>query len=488
VSVFRGVRARLTATIVFLVALTAIVLGVAAYLFVDTRLHQQALDDAANQARFDLSILIPPRLSNPPTPEEIADVSAAFKARDLGTIIIPDGELPFVEPAGLQGVLDTIPPSARDLVDQGQLAYSWQRAAGQPSLIVGGRSAGSGPEIWFVHDVSAIDAALDQLRIALVVGALVLALIAIVAARVVAGGVLAPVDEASRVATRIQRGDLTARVPVTSSDEFGRWADRFNRMADSLEDTIVRLEAAQAQNRRFVADVAHELRTPTTALVAEASLLRDHLDALPPEARRTGELVIHDIGRLRALVEDLMELSRFDAAGEELRLQPVDLTRLVRDVAAARHRDAVLELPDERVVIDSDPRRLERILGNLLDNAREHAPDAVVVVRLQGGRDEVRIGVLDRGPGVPPDRLDRIFERFYMADPSRRGGSGLGLAIAAEHAALLGGRLDARNRSGGGLDVELVLPVTEPLPDGDPAATGAAEADGRSIAPERGVS
>jgi two-component system sensor histidine kinase MtrB len=213
------------------------------------------------------------------------------------------------------------------------------------------------------------------------------------------------------------------------------------------------------------------------ALVAEVSILREHLDALPPEARRTGELVVQDVGRMRVLVEDLMELSRFDAAGEEVRIQPVDLNRLIRDTAAARHRDAVLELPDDRIIVDTDPRRLERILGNLLDNAREHARDALVVVRLQPLGGHVRITVADRGPGVPPDRLDRIFDRFFMADPSRRGGSGLGLAIAAEHAALLGGELVARNREGGGLALELDLPVTNPLPDGDAAAIPADEAD-----------
>jgi two-component system sensor histidine kinase MtrB len=242
-------------------------------------------------------------------------------------------------------------------------------------------------------------------------------------------------------------------------------------MVDTLEETIVRLEDAQTQNRRFVADVSHELRTPVAALVAEASILRDHLDSLPAESRRAGELVVHDIGRLRALVEDLMELSRFDAAGEEIRTQTVDLARLIRDVATARHPDAVLELPDERVVIETDPRRLERILGNLLDNAREHASGALVVVHLAAAVDRVTITVADRGPGVPPDRLDRIFDRFFMADPSRRGGSGLGLAIAAEHAALLGGRLRARNRKGGGLAIELALPVTRSLPDGDGTAT-----------------
>jgi two-component system sensor histidine kinase MtrB len=466
----RGVRARLTATIVFLVVLSAVVLGVAAYLFVDSRLHDQTRDDAAAQARFDLSVLAPQILGDAPAAADFDALAAAFRFRSLKSIIVPADGQPLVDPSSLTGALDTVPRTVRDLVASGQIAYSWQPVGGVPSLVVGGRSGGGGPEIYLVHDVSAIQDALDQLRLALIVGTVVLAILAVIVARVVARGVLAPVDEASRAAYRIERGDLSARVPVTSSDEFGVWAERFNRMADSLEDTIVRLESAQAQNRRFVADVAHELRTPVAALVAEASLLRDHLDALPQDARRAGQLVVHDIARLRSLVEDLMELSRFDAAGEEVRLAPTDIGRLVRDAASARHRDAVLELPDDRVVIDTDPRRLERIVGNLLDNAREHAPGALVVVRVRQAHDEVRVAVLDRGPGVPADRLDRIFERFFMADPSRRGGSGLGLAIAAENAALLGGRLRARNREGGGLEIELSLPVTEPLPDGDDPA------------------
>jgi len=475
----RGVRARLTATIVFLVVLTATVLGLASYVFVDARLHQQTLDEARDQARFDLSVLAPQILGEQPTPASFAELTAAFHFRTLKSIIVPVGGLPISDPSSLQGTLDSIPTSVRQFVDGGQIAYSWQTVDGVPSLIVGGRAGGTGPEIYLIHDVSALQQALDQLRLALGVGALILAIVAVVAARLVARGVLAPVDEASRAAERIAGGDLSARVPVTSTDEFGQWAARFNRMADSLEDTILRLEAAQTQNRRFVADVAHELRTPVAALVAEASVLGAHLDALPFEARRTGELVVHDIGRLRFLVEDLMELSRFDAAGEEVRLQAIDLGRLIRDVAAARLRDAVLELPDDRVVVETDPRRLERIVGNLLDNAREHAPGALVVVRLRSTVDEVRIAVLDRGPGVPPDRLGRIFERFFMADPSRRGGSGLGLAIAAEHAALLGGRLRARNRDEGGLEIELVLPVTQPLPDGDAAAISRGDAENR---------
>jgi signal transduction histidine kinase len=474
--VLRSVRGRLTATIVALVVLTAIVLGFGAYAFVDSRLHDQALHDAADQAAFDLSVLAPGRLANPPTDAQVQELADAFQRRRLDTIIVPAQGEPFYSPATLRGTLEAIPADVRSLVDQGQIAYTWQPVAGRPSLIVGGKVAGTGPAIWFIRDESTIDQTLGQLRAALIVGTVVLALIALVAARVVARGVLAPVDEAARTAARIAHGDLSARVAVTSDDEFGVWARQFNAMVDTLEDTIVRLESAQAQNRRFVADVSHELRTPVAALVAEVSILRDHLDGLPPDAHRAGELVVQDVGRMRALVEDLMELSRFDAAGEEVRVQPVDLKRLIRDTATARHRDALLELPDDRVVIETDPRRLERILANLLDNAREHAPGALVVVALRTAEDRVQITVADRGPGVPPDRLDRIFDRFFMADPSRRGGSGLGLAIAAEHAALLGGALRARNRDGGGLAMELVLPVTLPLRDGDDTAMPPADA------------
>jgi two-component system sensor histidine kinase MtrB len=468
--VLRSVRGRLTATIVALVVLTTLVLGVAAYAFVDRQLHDQALHEAAAQAGFDLSVLAPGRLAEPPTTDQVQALADAFERRRLDTIIVPAGGAPFFSPASLRGTLETLPQDVRTLVDQGQIAYAWQAVNGQPSLVTGGRVAGTGTAIWFIRDETAIDETLAQLRTALVVGGIVLAIIALVVARLVARGVLAPVDEAARTAARIAGGDLAARVPVISDDEFGTWARQFNEMVDTLEDTIRRLEAAQAQNRAFVADVSHELRTPVAALVAEASILRDHLDALPADARRAGELVVGDVGRLRLLVEELMELSRFDAAGEEVRTQPVDLGRLVRETAAARHRDAVLELPEERLVVETDPGRLERILGNLLDNAREHAPGALVVVRVRRADDHVVLTVADRGPGVPPDRLERIFDRFYMADPSRRGGSGLGLAIAAEHAALLGGELTARNREGGGLALELVLPVTNPLPPGDEAA------------------
>ena len=148
---------------------------------------------------------------------------------------------------------------------------------------------------YFVRDISTIEAAVDQLRTVLLLGVLAAVVIALLMARRLARGILAPIEEAGRTAERIERGDLLARVPVTSHDEFGIWADRFNRMTDTLAESIRRLETAQHQNRRFVADVSHELRTPLTALVAEASIVREHLDEMPLETRRAAELLVTDV-------------------------------------------------------------------------------------------------------------------------------------------------------------------------------------------------
>ena len=174
-------------------------------------------------------------------------------------------------------------------------------------------------------------------------------------------------------------------------------------MAATLEGTIANLETSQTQNKRFVADVSHELRTPLTALVAEASLLEARLQDLPPDARRPAELLVTDVGRLRVLVEDLMELSRFDAHAEQILLTEIDLVRLVRATIAARLPAATLQAHDPELIVQTDPRRLDRILGNLLDNAREHAPGAAVDVSL--GRD---------GPGGCSSRwrtADRVSRR-----------------------------------------------------------------------------
>lgn len=473
----RGVRARLAGALVLLVAVTAVVLGVGASAFVDARLHDQALQDAASQAKFDLTVTVPGRqLPDQPTVEDVirSGLTETFRQRNVESVIDLGGGESVKSSDTLGDLLERLPPDVPARVGRGELAYAWIDVAGVPSLVVGGLAPGGSMAVYFVRGVESIGAAVDQFRRVLLLGSILLVVVALLTARIVARGILAPIEEAGQTAERIERGDLLARVPVTSHDEFGTWADRFNRMTDTLAESIRRLEAAQHQNRRFVADVSHELRTPLTALVAEASIVREHLDELPEESRRAAELLVKDVARLRTLVEELMELSRFDADAEQVALEKVDLGKLIETVRAARSPKATLAAPDKPVVVDADPRRLERILGNFLDNAREHAADADVEIELDARPEDIVIAVSDRGPGVPADRLELIFDRFTKVDPSRSGGSsGLGLAIAAEHAALMGGYLQAMNREDGGLRLELVLPrdVARSLHGGDGTAT-----------------
>ena len=470
-----GIRARLAVTLVGLVAVTVTLIGVGVYAFVDASLRTRAVDDARRAVDYNLAVLLPGADPAPVDARafEASGLPTAFALNGTGRVLADFGDGAPFESRDLAGTgaLAEISPEVRALVAGGVIGYAWQDVAGAPSLVVGGRQGGF-PELYFVFAAAPIEQALEQLRVGLLAAGAAAIGVALLIAGLLSRWILRPVGAAGRAARRIAGGDLSARVPEGGRDELGRWAAEFNRMADSLETTVARLEASQQQNRRFVADVAHELRTPLTALVAEASLIEARAAELSPDARRAAELLVTDVRRLRTLVDDLMEVSRFDAEAEHPALEPVDLGRVVTGSVAARLPQAAVALPPVPLVVDTDARRLDRILGNLLDNARDHAPGAPVEVALQVTREGAVIVVADRGPGVPGDALPRLFERFYKADPSRAGGSsGLGLAIAAEHATLLGGTLRARRRPGGGMVFALTLPVTRSLPRGDAEVT-----------------
>ena len=459
--------------IVALVALTSAVLGIGAAVFVEASLRSQLLADATRQAQYDLAVLVPDALGGAAGRGAFQEsgVMATLGLRGaLETIAdFGDGD-PLLSSLDLLNVPAELPDELRAIVARGEIGYAWLDAGGRPVLVVGGRSATGQPDLYFIHDAAEIDRAVTQLRLALLVGSAIAVLVALLAARAVARGILRPIDTAGRTAARIAAGDLRARVPVESSDELGALARELNRMAAGQEETIERLRAAEAGNRRFVSDVAHELRTPLTALVAESSVLRDGIVDLPPSSRRAAELLVTDVARLRALVEDLMELSRFDAGAEQVSRIPVDVAGRVRALVARRLPEATLVVPDEPLIVETDPRRFDRIIGNLLDNAREHAPGAPVTVSVTTDAGRVRIRVEDHGRGVPPDGdLEPLFERFAKADPARPGGSGLGLAIAREHADLLGGDLTADRVPGGGLRFDLLVPALAAA-DGAPAA------------------
>jgi two-component system sensor histidine kinase MtrB len=484
----RGIRTRLALALVALVALTVTAIGLGTYAFVEARLRDSLLSEAQRQAQFNLSVLVPERLPDGVTRDTYATsgLPEAFRLRgDVETLVDyrdagrPDSSSPLNLPSAALGEL---PPALRDSVAAGRLGFAWQAVAGRPSLVLGGRSPAEGPDFYFVFPAQTVDEALEQLRFGLLAAALVAIVLALATAGVVARGILRPVSSGSAAAARIAAGDLSARVAAGGADEFARFAAEFNRMADSLAESIGRLEASERRNRQFAADVAHELRTPLTALLGEAALIEADLDRLQPDARRAAQLLVADVRRLRDLVEDLMEVSRFDAHAEQATLEPLDLGAAVRSIVTARLPDAMLALPDGPITVEADVRRLDRIVGNLLDNAREHARAAAVEVSVggDGATGTAFVRVADRGPGVAASALPNLFDRFYKADASRAAGSsGLGLAIAAEHAALLAGTLTAANRDGGGLEVTLRLPVTGSLRAGDPGDTWEGEPDAR---------
>jgi signal transduction histidine kinase len=450
-------RRRLTVAFMLVAGLAAAVLAISSYFIVREARLSDSLDRALEQGRFNL-VLAGETLDPNPTTAETSDLLEAYERRASFETVGRTRTQAFSSSLSLSE--EQIPASLQQLVAAGRLAYEREEIGGVRYLIVGGRVPSADTELYFFFDETRVWDELGQLRTILlsVLGALVLlgGLVGFVLAR----GLLRPVAHASAAAHSLAEGLLDTRLPVESEDEFGVWAASFNEMAEALEAKITALSEAQARERRFTSDVSHELRTPLTALVAEASLLGEHLDRMPEEARRPAELLVNDVARLRDLVEDLMEISRLDAGEARVNEEPVDIGSLVRTAVHSRRWDDRVAIDREEVVVSTDPRRLERIVANLVGNALEHAGRDVSV---RVGKDGVAafVEVSDRGPGIPPDRLPHVFDRFYKADSSRAGpGSGLGLAIALENARLLGGDLEVWSEVGVGTRFTLRLPVT----------------------------
>jgi signal transduction histidine kinase len=272
---------------------------------------------------------------------------------------------------------------------------------------------------------------------------------------------LAPLDAMTALARSITGGDRGRRLaPARSDTELGRTAAAFDAMLDELEGAEATARASEARTRRFVADAAHELRTPVAGVqaVAEAALA----PGMPPDEReRLHLLLLRESRRAGRLVDDLLVLARLDA-GLELRREPVDLLELARSEAERARLLApgqTVEVTGDPVTVAGDASRLAQVLGNLLDNARRHAGGGPVAVTVSGG-DPATVLVTDAGPGVPPADRERIFDRLVRLDEARGGdgGAGLGLAIARGIARAHGGDLRCvEPPTGRGAAFELVL-------------------------------
>jgi len=273
----------------------------------------------------------------------------------------------------------------------------------------------------------------------------------------VARRALRPVGRASDAARALAEGLLDTRLPVETEDEFGAWAVSFNQMAEALQEKIDALVEARERERRFTSDVSHELRTPLTALVTSASMVEAELGRLPPDVRWSIEQLVVQIRRLRRLLEELMEISRLDAGREVLQVEETHIGTLLESILKQRGWAESVQLDTDGVSVETDRRRLERVLSNLIENALEHgaAPVKILTRPLPGG---VSITVVDSGEGLGPDDQARIFDRFFKGDSSRQGGSGLGLSIAQENVRLLGGNIKVQSLRGRGSTFIVRLP------------------------------
>ena len=280
--------------------------------------------------------------------------------------------------------------------------------------------------------------------------------------------VATPVSDVSRASARLAAGDLSARLEVTGENELATLSRAFNRMADSLENQIRELAELSLVQQRFVSDVSHELRTPLTTIRLAAGVLHSEREEFDPITARSAELLYDQVARFEVLLADLLEISRYDAGSVELSREEISMSDVAEQVAEAlRHvaweHDTELRFTgavgDD--VISMDPRRIRRILRNLVGNAIEHGESHPIDITVAQNDSAVAVGVRDRGLGMRPEHTARVFDRFWRADPSRKrtlGGSGLGLAIALGDAKLHGGTIEVWSQLGVGTHFVMTLP------------------------------
>ena len=302
----------------------------------------------------------------------------------------------------------------------------------------------------------------------LLIGGLVLIFIIGGVAYVVTGWLVRPVKIAAEVSEEIADGALDVRLLEKGEDVIAVLARSFNKMADSLQQQITKLASVSKMQQRFVSDVSHELRTPLTTIKLAGDIIFEARDTLDPSLKRSAELLSGQIVRFETLLNDLLEISRYDAGAVRPELEIHDLNQIVgmsvasvEPLATDRGSQIQIKLPPEEVLAEFDGRKIERLLRNLLANAIEHGDAKPIVVAVGVNEKAVAVSVTDSGVGMSKLELERVFYRFWRADPARKrttGGTGLGLAISLEDTLLHGGSLDVWARPNQGASFRLTLP------------------------------
>ncbi|MGI9197127.1 MAG: MtrAB system histidine kinase MtrB [Candidatus Nanopelagicales bacterium] len=383
-------------------------------------------------------------------------------APERGTNLVSDTSVP-------EDLRAAVADSGRQSWTYTEIRYLDGRTA--PGIVVGAPLTVSsiGPyELYYLFPLTEQSSTLDLVRSAVIGTGILLVLLLGAVALIVTRQVVAPVRSAARVAEQFSEGHLSERMQVRGEDDLARLATAFNEMAASLEDQIHRLENLSAVQQRFVSDVSHELRTPLTTIRMAADVLFESRDQYDQSTARAAELLQTQLDRFEMLLADLLEISRYDAGAAVLDLETIDLGLLtqraieaVRPLADRKGSPMVVDIRAGSLTAECDPRRVDRILRNLLDNAVEHGEGEPIEVTVAGDEDAVAVTVRDHGVGLATEQIDHVFDRFWRADPARArqtGGTGLGLAIALEDTRLHAGRLDAWGQLDDGACFRLTLP------------------------------
>jgi two-component system, OmpR family, sensor histidine kinase MtrB len=409
------------------------------------------------------------------------------EAADLQTLLssLPDGGTPSLITTGPDGEpvqvsidsrfgIDTLPDALLDRVVQ-------QRQSGEPLVAVGIPLPDSDASYFEINQLDDIQTAVRTLSLTLIVVTALATALASALGFWASRYALLPLRRIGEAAESVALGQLDTRLDY---DDYANDVDlaplvaNFNAMVSALQERIDR-------DARFASDVSHELRSPLTTLNASIDVLMNNRESLTDRSRQALDLLDLDMQRFTQLVEDLLEISRFDAGAVRLELDEVVLVPTVEAAVRATSGDRIPVEADaalDGVVVACDKRRLVRILANFVDNAAKYADGATAVYverhdpDPEDGHDEfgngptVRIAVEDEGPGVPEAERSRIFDRFNRGDQGgSRGtdmGVGLGLALAAEHARLQGGSVWVEDRHDGGQGARFVveLPLLSALP------------------------